>query len=434
MKGSFSIGRSPECNLTIVDSEVSKVHCVITEESDTYFLEDRNSTNGTFLNGVRLVEKQALHSGDVIRTGRAILVFHQSAAKMLRPKAPSRFGLVGSFHTAGLTDELKQAAHSSRHVLLAGPSGSGKELAARALAALYGQAGSPLNLLAHNTARFSSEEEAASTLFGVAPRVFSNVDARPGLIELAKEGVLFLDEIHNLPGRVQRTLLRTIEDGNYARIGETLTRTTAVRFVFASNQAPPDYGLAHDLLARLRVVRILPLSERVADIPEIFTAVLNDVLRQRGLSSPAVFQELGSAHYEAMCLDGFGENNVRGIIDIADRIASMLSSGYPAGQAVGDVFSERFGRGPVGRRQEKRRARLPLSLFKRASRDEDQSSSKYESNKQRIIAAYLECNGNLSATERVLKSDGIHCNRKWLGYFIKEKWAVEAPKKKRPTR
>ncbi len=84
---------------------------------------------------------------------------------------------------------LKETALSSRHVLIAGPSGSGKELAAKALAGLMEDSGGPL--IAHNAAHFASQEEAATTLFGVGPRVFSGVDARAGLIEKAFGGTLF---------------------------------------------------------------------------------------------------------------------------------------------------------------------------------------------------------------------------------------------------
>ena len=424
IKTPFCIGRSAECDMTIRDTEVSKFHLTIMEESGKFFLHDQGSMNGTYLNGLRIIDKEPIRDGDIIRVGRAVLVFHIKANKLVMPRRPPRFGFVGGFHTALVVDELKLAAHSSRHILLAGPSGSGKELAADALAVFYGDHGAALPILAHNAARFSSEEEAASTLFGVAPRVFSNVDARPGLIESAKNGVLFLDEIHNLPARVQRTLLRTIEDGFYSRIGETKARATEVRFVFASNQSPPDYGLAHDLLARLRVMNLPSLKERIADIPEIFVSLLEKELRVNGISSldtVKAVKAVNSAHFEAMCLDGFQSSNVRGIIDTIDNIISRLCADVPPKEAIQEVFSERFGRGPVG----KRYVRIPKSTPQKAA----PSGSKYEVAKQQIIATYLQCNGNISETERALKRSNFPCTRKWLAHFIKVEWRIKTPPK-----
>ncbi|MCP4199219.1 MAG: sigma-54-dependent Fis family transcriptional regulator [Proteobacteria bacterium] len=173
------------------------------------------STNGTFVNGQRIQAKKRhpLPSPSVIRVGRAVLVFQNNAKALLNPAPHERFGMAGNFHVGQLLQNLQQAAISGRHILLAGPSGAGKELCAHALASMMGTPNAPLPLIAHNAARFTSEEEAASTLFGIGPKVFSNVDSRPGLVEQAHSGALFLDEIHNLPERVQRSLLRVIEDG-----------------------------------------------------------------------------------------------------------------------------------------------------------------------------------------------------------------------------
>ena len=134
--------------------------------------------------------------------------------------------MAGNFHVGPLLLSLQQAAVSGRHVLLAGPSGAGKELCAQALAIMMGAGRKPLSLTAHNAARFTSEEEAASTLFGIGSKVFSNVDPRPGVVEQAHGGALFLDEIHNLPERVQRSLLRVIEDGLLSRIGQLIVVAT----------------------------------------------------------------------------------------------------------------------------------------------------------------------------------------------------------------
>ncbi len=410
VSASFTVGRGSRCDFSIVDDKISKRHFRILREAEGFFVEDLGSSNGTFLFGVRLSGREALPSPALIRAGRAVLVFHANGGALLEPASGERFGMAGHFHTGPLIQALREAALSSRHVLLAGPSGTGKELSARALASMMGRKGSPLSLLAHNAARFSSEEEAAATLFGVASRVFSSVDARPGLIEQASGGVLFLDEIHNLPERVQRTLLRVIEDGELARIGESRARSVDVRFVFASNAPGSTYSLASDLLARLRVVRVPPLIERMADVPAIFDAVLARALAYQAISDERVFQLLRADHYESLCLDGFDETNVRGLVDLADRLVTRVKAGAEPAMAAMSIFSEQFADGLVIQRYQ---------MDSQASA----STSYYEQNKDIIIAAFRECGGNISATTRLLDSRGVSTNRRWLTVFI-DRWGL----------
>ena len=399
----FTLGRSAACEFVIDDEKVSGRHCRIVREKSGFWLADQGSTNGTFLNGGPVLGPRELGERAVIRVGSTILVFHAKANLLLAPPPLKRFGLLGPFHAGMLVQQLQEAALSSRHLLLTGPSGVGKELAANALAAICGKA-VPLEILAHNAARFTSEEEATGTLFGVGPKVFTNVVGRPGLIEQAASGVLFLDEIHNLPIRVQRALLRVIEDGVTVRIGETQARRTSVRFVFASNASPPDFGLAPDLLARLRRITIPTLEERVADVPAIFKTLLEQAAIRSNLLPDRVLSCLGGDHFEALCLDGFEADNVRGLIDITDRIVTRIQSGISAEDAVRTVFSERFHDGAVAGRY-------------RVQGKEGEPHSHYEQNRELITAVFRECRGNLSQMERVLNQRGIKCTRRWLGVY-----------------
>ncbi len=427
----FTVGRSSDCSFPVSDGKVSKHHFVIQGGRGNVTIEDFGSTNGTFVNGVRLLGKAPCPDAAVIRIGKAVLVFHGSAGPMLEPPPVKRFGIRGPFHAGAILQGLMEAAHSKRHVLLVGPSGAGKELAAGALATMLGDT-APLPVVDYNAARFTSEDEATATLFGVGQKVFSDVDPRPGLIEQAKGGVLFLDEMHNLPTRVQRTLLRTIEDNQYARIGESRSRPADVQFVLAANEPGPSFGLAHDLLARLRVIAIPPLKDRVADIPDIFNSALTVYLQENGIEPEGVMSELGADHYEAMCIDGFERSNVRGILDLADRLVSKLVTGVAPKRAVGMVFGERFGQGPVALRRSGSLPSAPASLPAPHSQATEPmpvmdtaigSDSHYEVYKDKIVTAYRQCDGNLTATERMLRSGGIPCTRRWLGIYLK-KWGV----------
>ncbi len=411
----FTAGRASDNHFAIQDDKISGRHLQITKDDNGFWIEDLGSTNGTFLNGDRVYGPKSLKDGDVIRMGGSILVFWEDAQRILDLPPLERFNMMGPFHSGPIVRELKEAALSFRHILLAGPSGVGKELAAKALSAMLGDKGKPLTLVSHNCARFASEDEAASTLFGVGAKVFTNVESRPGLIEHAGSGILFLDEIHNLPGRVQRSLLRVIEDGIVTRIGETVAKQTNARFVFASNAEPPTFSLASDLLARLRVVPIPSLRDRVADVPYLFDRLLEAALMRRGLSGLNVVRLLGGDHYEALCLDGFEKDNVRGLIDVADRLVTRIAAGASPADALVTVFSERFSRGKVAERYG-------------VGEQDGRSTSHYEQHRELISAVFLECRGNLSAMERVLTERGIRCTRRWLGIFA-DKWGLRESKK-----
>ncbi len=410
----FTVGRRPENGFQLLDDKVSGTHLQITKDENGYWVEDLGSTNGTFLNGAQVFGPKQLQDADVIRLGNSILVFFEDASPMLEPPPIERHGMLGPFHSGPLARELREAALSFRHILLTGPSGVGKELAAKALGAMLGDKGKSVPILSHNCARFAGEDEATSTLFGVGAKVFTNVESRPGLIEHADGGLLFLDEVHNLPERVQRSLLRVIEDGIVTRIGETMSRATNVRFVFASNERGPSFSLAPDLLARLRTVRIPTLKDRAADVPFLFDRLLENALARHNLSGMKFGRLLGGDHYEALCLDGFENDNVRGLIDLADRLVTRIAAGIAAEEALVTVFSNRFSNGQVAKRYE-------------SEGKDNRSTSHYEQNRDIITAVFLECRGNLSAMERALNERGIKCTRRWLGIFA-DKWGLRESK------
>lgn len=403
------IGRSSKCKLSIRHSRISKRHARISRADGGCFIEDLGSTNGTFVDGERVFGRTKLESPAVIRVGPTVLVFHKDASRLLQVPGPDSYGLAGQFHTESIIGALRETAISKRHVLLTGPSGTGKELAARALSVMKSEPGCPLPLVVHNAAQFASDEEASTTLFGVGPRVFSGVDARTGLIEQADGGVFFLDEAHSLSVNVQRSLLRVIEDGFLKRIGETKTRQVDVSFVLATNVEGENHGLTHDLFARLRCVELPPLKSRVADIPSIFEAVLTSALARYSVPYRPVLQALSGDHFEALCLDGFSKENVRGLVDLADRLATRIRGGAEPAEALRSLFLERYHDGPVATRS----SNSPDSIAPSAG------ASLYESNKPLIVSLFHEHDGNVSAIERALKRQGLTCSRRWLTkYFV----------------
>jgi len=177
-----------------------------------------------------------------------------------------RHGIVGESPAAwALREALAFAGPRDIHTLLLGPSGTGKELAARALHELSTRRDGAF--VSRNAATLP-EGIVDAELFGNA-RNYPNpgMAERHGLVGAAHQGSFFLDEIGELPHALQARLLRVLDaDGEYQRLGEARTRRSDLRLIAATNQAPTQ--LKHDFNARFRLfVELPPLQERREDIP-----------------------------------------------------------------------------------------------------------------------------------------------------------------------
>lgn len=434
----FVVGRGPTSDWVVNDNHVSKRHFCITEVLQQYWITDLDSKNGTYVNGHRLLEKSQLGNNDIIRAGNLLFVFIIDTGEVLKPLPLERFNIAGDFHASAIIDDIQAAALSNHNILISGPSGTGKELVATGLFNATCRTIANAPFIVHNAARFSSEEEATTTLFGVGAKVFSDVSAKAGLIEQADNGVLFLDEVHNFPERVQRTLLRIIEDSRVTRIGDSKSRKIRVKFVLASNADAPEFGLAHDLLARLRKIEIPPLSKRVADIPSIFDKILEKELKHLNLDYSQVKSALKTEHYEALCLDGFKQDNVRGLIRVADQLATSIGKGLSPEKAVHKIFWTSFKNSPVlqrlngGSLSSKQIAgpfqkNIPSSEPEPdhvAAESGSMSVSHYERNKAVILHILNQTEYNVSQTIRMLNQSGIRCSRRWLDIYL-EKWGID---------
>jgi pSer/pThr/pTyr-binding forkhead associated (FHA) protein len=127
-------GRATECHLRLREEKISRHHFrLFTAEGDSW-IEDLGSTNGTFVNGARLLRRESIADGAVIRAGQTVLVFLASAGRILKGVVANNYGIAGRFHAGPLIRTLEEATLSHRHILLQGPSGTGKELAAGVIA------------------------------------------------------------------------------------------------------------------------------------------------------------------------------------------------------------------------------------------------------------------------------------------------------------
>jgi transcriptional regulator with PAS, ATPase and Fis domain len=199
-------------------------------------------------------------------------------------ETPMRESLLGSeavFHSEPMRElmrRVKRVAQTTASVLITGESGSGKELIARAVHAYSLRCNKPW--VDVNCAALP-EHLIESELFGYEKGAFSGADGqKPGLFELANGGTIFLDEIGELPARMQVKLLRVLDGVPYYRLGGTRKVMVDVRVVAATNQdlhaAITAGNFRMDLFHRLAQLhlQVPPLRERRADIVPIAEFIL----------------------------------------------------------------------------------------------------------------------------------------------------------------
>jgi DNA-binding NtrC family response regulator len=198
---------------------------------------------------------------------------------------------------------VEAVARSPQPLLVAGESGVGKELVARAAHALSGCAG---KLVAVNVAGLD-DAVFADTLFGHVRGAFTGADQpRRGMVEEAQDGTLFLDEIGDLSVPSQVKLLRFLQEGEYFPIGSDRPKRVKTRVIAATHQdlaAKERAGaFRRDLYYRLRThrVRVPPLRERRGDLPLLLDHFIEEAARQLGKRKPTPPRQLAQllATYE----------------------------------------------------------------------------------------------------------------------------------------
>jgi DNA-binding NtrC family response regulator len=228
-----------------------------------------------------------------------VMVEQVHAAPEVAEAVPELVGPSEAMHQVRLA--VIRAAASPFPVLIEGESGSGKELAARAIhgaSARRGRRFSALNCAA------LPDELVEAELFGHTRGAFTGAVAeRVGLFEEAQSGTLFLDEVAELGARVQAKLLRVLQEAEIRRLGESVVRRVDARIVAATNRslaAEVDAGrFRPDLRYRLDVLRISipPLRERLEDVPALVRHLWRRLAAQTGcraVLSPAAMKVLGA--------------------------------------------------------------------------------------------------------------------------------------------
>ena len=264
-------------------------------------------------NDIRLVVKNALNKQTL-----------QKDVSLLKEqlKFPSLENIVGeSSSMLDLFSLVSKTAESSANVLITGESGTGKELVAKAIHNLSLR--KEHHFVAINCSAIP-ENLLESELFGYMKGAFTGaVSNKQGLLELADNGSLFLDEIGEMPFPLQAKLLRVIEGGTFRRVGGTSDIQVDVRIISATNKNIKDVVneklFREDLYFRLNVlsIKVPPLRERRDDIPLLIKYFLKKHAGDR--------KQISNEAIEAL-KDYPWKGNVRELENIIERVILLTDN------------------------------------------------------------------------------------------------------------
>ena len=268
----------------------------------------------------------------------------ESEVKHLKAQLDEKYGMNGIVGNSPAMQKvfhmIRQAAPTDATVLIQGPSGTGKELVARAIHNLSNRSKGPFVAVEFAAISPSLLE---SEMFGHEKGAFTGaVSRRIGRFEAANHGTIFLDEISEMPLELQVKLLRVLQEREFQRVGSNETVKCDIRIVAATNRDLAAYvkegKFREDLYYRLNVIdmRLPALKERTGDVP----LLVNRYLREFGGKSvspdamrlleayqwPGNVRELRNA-VEKMCvLSSSGEIGVDDVPDEMKRDVPMTLS------------------------------------------------------------------------------------------------------------
>ena len=325
-----TIGGMPGNDLVLGDDTASRHHCRIVQHQDHTMLVDLGSTNGTYINGVRIKEAY-LSPGAMIAVGNTQVRFdllHEQVE--LDPLERENFaGIIGrSAKMRALFAILEKISPTKATVVIEGETGTGKEVVAQAIHKRSAHPERPFVVFDCSAVPPNLIE---SELFGHEKGSFTGaLVTRKGLFEMAQGGTIFLDELGELGLDLQPKLLRVLEQREIRRVGSNTSIPIQVRVVAATNR-DLEHEVAQgrfreDLFYRLGVVRINlpPLRERPEDIPLLAGHLLGRIAARSGSASgPRSVSPPAMAQLQRYSWPG----NVRELVNVLERASLMAPLG-----------------------------------------------------------------------------------------------------------
>ena len=353
-----AIGTSPTNTMVLSDPLVSRFHCEVTAGAAGLHVRDLGSTNGTFVDGVR-IDAAYLRSGSRITVGATTIAVEGTAEQLVEAlPAADQFGrlLGASAAMRRVFSVLERVAHTDSTVLLEGETGTGKTLIAQMLHERSDRHDGPFIVLDCSSIPPTLIE---SELFGHERGSFTGAHAtRPGAFEAAAGGTLFLDEIGELPLDMQPKLLRALEERVIKRVGSNDQIRLDLRLIAATNrdlrQEVNKSSFRADLYYRLNTVRVkVPaLRERPEDVPLLIASfyqlfapgsappasLLTELLRRPW---PGNVRELRSAVERAVLLGEASDDSDDGCLE-ADSPCDFAISFRDAKEVAVARFERRY--------------------------------------------------------------------------------------------
>ena len=280
------VGAHASADVTVRDPKVSALHCALDVADGQVALRDLGSKNGTWIGRIQ-VREVLLEPGTSFEVGGSRISLVDTAERDIPVSLSRSFGrLFGRGEKMGkLLALLSRLAAVDVDVLVRGETGTGKEIVARSLHEESPRAGGPFVVLDCTGLNPGVVE---GVLFGHRKGTFTGAESdRPGLLEQADGGTLFIDEVGELPRDLQPKLLRALENRQTCRLGESTYRSFDAKVVAATHrdllQMVNDGAFREDLYFRLgREVVIPPLRERGgSNVVMLVDLFLDEVRGQR---------------------------------------------------------------------------------------------------------------------------------------------------------
>ncbi|MBL9022027.1 MAG: sigma 54-interacting transcriptional regulator [Myxococcales bacterium] len=286
-EGTCIIGRSATSSLVIDHPSLSRHHAALHIGPDLY-IEDLGSSNGTTIRGriLKPQERMPLAWGEPFELGRVVVIARLPANASRAPDPPDHPTM------ANVKRLVELVSPTDISVLILGETGAGKGWIAQQIHGRSRRAAGPW---LHLNCAALPEHLLESELFGYERGAFTGAaQSKPGLLESASGGTVFLDEIGDIPLATQAKLLIAIERREVLRLGALKPRAFDARFVSATNRdlesGPAREAFRRDLYYRLAglTINVPPLRSRRDELPSLVQTLLEASASRLGRPVPAV--------------------------------------------------------------------------------------------------------------------------------------------------